>query len=412
MIEEQPKIFKLSNGIRVVYSEVASRVSHLGISILAGSRHENDKEVGLAHYLEHCIFKGTSKRRAFHVLSRLDSVGGELNAYTAKEEMVVYASFTNEHLKRSSELLQDITFNSNFPIKEIEKEKEIVLDEINSYLDSPSDKIFDDFEANLFAGQGLGNNILGTKESVRSFTQDDLKNYITRFFCPTNIVLSYVGNASEKEVEKVLEKDFGKLNLTGESVEPEKFTNYTPFSKRSKEANYQSHIVIGGLAPGYMDDDRRIVTLLLNILGGPALNSKLILSVREKYGYAYNVEANYTPYKEIGFWTVYAGTDPKYTNKTIKLIKRELNWFKKTLLSPTQLKQAKEQFKGHLALAMDSNSGLMLGLGKSLLIFDSIDSLEQIYESIDRITAEEIQLAAQKYFAEDQLSELIFDVKD
>lgn len=413
MIEEiQPEIFKLSNGVRVVYSQVNSRVSHLGISILAGSRYEKQNEVGLAHFLEHCIFKGTKNRRAFHVLSRLDSVGGELNAYTAKEEIVVYASFTNEHLSRSSELLKDITFNSTFPLKEIEKEKEIVLDEINSYLDSPSDKIFDDFEANLFAGQGLGNNILGTEESVRSFTQSDLKNYITRFFCPDNIVISYVGAESQKNLKRTLERDFGKLEMNGTAVEPEKFTSYTPFSKRTKEANYQSHIVIGGLAPGYDDDDRRIVTLLLNILGGPALNSKLILSVREKYGYAYSVEANYTPYKEVGFWTVYAGTDQKYTNKTIKLIKRELHWFRKTLLSPSQMKKAKEQFKGHLALAMDSNSGMMLGLGKSLLIFDTIDSLEEIYASIDRITPEEVQKAAQKYFAEDQLSQLIFDVND
>ncbi|MEY3200159.1 MAG: hypothetical protein RJA13_2117, partial [Bacteroidota bacterium] len=208
MYEIKPEIFSLSNGIRVVYLHTPSQVAHLGITVLAGSRFERKAEDGLAHFLEHCIFKGTSKRKAFHILSRLDSVGGELNAYTAKEEMCVYASFTKEHIRRASELLADITLNSNFPLKEIQKEKEIILDEINSYLDSPSDKIFDDFEEHLFKGHALGNNILGTKERVQGFTRDDLQAYVKRFFTTENMVISFVGEIGRNRLEKILEEDF------------------------------------------------------------------------------------------------------------------------------------------------------------------------------------------------------------
>ena len=192
MYEIQPVLFTLSNGIRVVYLHAPAQVAHLGITVLGGSRFELPNEDGLAHFLEHCIFKGTTKRKAFHILSRLDSVGGELNAYTAKEEICVYASFTKEHIRRASELLADITLNSNFPLKEIIKEKEIIIDEINSYLDSPSDKIFDDFEGYLFQGHALGNNILGTKERVQSFNREHLIDYVKRFFTADNIVISFV----------------------------------------------------------------------------------------------------------------------------------------------------------------------------------------------------------------------------
>ncbi|SFT35971.1 Predicted Zn-dependent peptidase [Lishizhenia tianjinensis] len=409
MIQDEPTIFTLSNGMRVVYLHTDKQVAHLGVTVLGGSRFEDDHEVGLAHFLEHCIFKGTQKRKTYHILSRLDSVGGELNAYTAKEEICIYGSFSFEHLKRTSELLSDITFHSVFPEKEIEKEKEVVLDELNAYMDSPSDKIFDDFENYLFGEHPLGNNILGTEESVRSFHKDDLLRYTEKFFYPDNMVISYVGQSSVKQLEKVLEKDFGHITSKKEKQHPKGFDDYKPFRKVLKEANYQSHILLGGLAPGYNDDERRVMSLLVNMLGGPALNSRLNLSVREKYGYTYNIEANYTPYQEIGFWSIYAGTDPKYMKKTEKLILKELKRFTEVLLTEGQLKKGKEQFKGHLALSMDSNSGMMLGLGKSLLIFDQIDTLDDIYDELDRITAEEIRALAQKFFAADQISTLIFE---
>jgi predicted Zn-dependent peptidase len=410
MYEIKPKIFTLSNGIRVVYLHAPAHVAHLGITVLGGSRYERPGEDGLAHFLEHCIFKGTTKRKAFHVLSRLDSVGGELNAYTAKEEICVYASFTKEHIRRASELLADITLHSNFPLKEIQKEKEIILDEINSYLDSPSDKIFDDFEAHLFKGHALGNNILGTKERVQSFTQENLIDYVGRFFTAENMVISFVGDISIKRLEKILEEDFKACKKGTLLQAVDSFESLQPFRIRSNEANYQVHAIVGGIAPSYKDETRRGMTLLTNILGGPALNSRLTLSIREKYGYSYNVEANYTSYADTGFWSVYLGTDQKYIDKSVALIYKELKLLRTKKMGSLQLNRSKEQLKGHLALGLDSNSGLMLGLGKSLLLFNQIDTIEEIYDGIDRLTASELLEIANTYFNEENCSELIFDL--
>lgn len=407
----EPTIYHLDNGMRVVYLHDPSIVAHLGVTIRAGSRFENEGEEGLAHFLEHCIFKGTKKRRAFHVLSRLDSVGGELNAYTTKEEICVYSSFTIEHLKRASDLLADILFNSTFPEKEIEKEKEVVLDEINSYLDSPSDRIFDDFESYLFPDNPLGNNILGTVASVQSFSREDLERYVKRFFYPENMVISFVGNLKAEAVLKKLNKDFGHFSNQQELIAPIPPAPLQPFDVVRAEANYQSHIMIGGRAPGYNHPNRRVFTLLINILGGPALNSRLGLSIREKYGYTYNIDASYTPFEEVGYWNVYAGTDPKYQKKTIRLIKKEIQRFIDEPLTENQLKKAKQQMKGHFALGMDSNSGVMLNFGKSLLVFNEIDTLAEIYEVIEGITPEEIQSIAKEFLHETNISSLVFSVK-
>lgn len=410
MIELDPEIITLSNGIRLVYMHTTSVVAHMGVTILAGSRYEQDNEEGLAHFLEHCIFKGTNKRRSLHILSRLDSVGGELNAYTTKEEICVYASFTKEHTQRASELLSDIIINSNFPEKEIKKEKEIVLDEINSYLDSPADKIFDDFENYLFSNHPLGANILGSKETVSSFTREDLMRYTERFFFAENIVISYVGDYSIHRLKNILEKDFNPLKRSASPIKPSTFDHYKPFKVRTQEANFQAHAVIGGLAPGYNSEHRRGMTLLTNVLGGPALNSRLILSIREKYGYTYNIEASYAPYADIGYWSIYFGTDQKYLEKTLKQVYKEIRLICSEALNEQQLFKAKKQLKGQLALSLDNNSGLMLGLGKSLLLFNQIDSIQEIYAGIDRLTVEELKAISNIYFDEKNISELIFEV--
>lgn len=411
MIELQPQILTLSNGLRLVYLHAGSPVAHLGITFLAGSRYEQSHEAGLAHFLEHCIFKGTEKRKAFHILSRLDSVGGEINAYTTKEEICVYASFVKNHLNRASELLADIAIHSNFPQKEIEKEKEIVLDEFNSYLDNPGEKIFDDFEALLFPGHALGNNILGTPEAVQGFTREHLKSYVDRFFFAENAVISFVGDVPLAQLVQNLEKHFSGMRKGASVGSPQGFTDYQVFRKRLKEANYQAHAVLGGMAPGYTDESRRGMTLLINVLGGPALNSRLILSVREKYGYSYNIEASYGPYADLGYWSIYFGTDQKYLNKTLKVVYRELKRIRETALTPNQLLQAKEQLKGHIALSLDSNVGLMQGLGKSLLQFNQIDTIQEMYASIDKLTRDELKHIAETWFREDTVSELIFEVR-
>lgn len=411
LLELQPKIVTLSNGLRLVYLHAVAPVAHLGVTILGGSRYELQGEEGLAHFLEHCIFKGTARRKAFHILSRLDSVGGELNAYTTKEEICIYASFVKEHLQRSAELLADIVINSTFPEKDIEKEKEIVLDEFNSYLDNPGEKIFDDFEALMFPDHALGNNILGTRETVQAFTREDLKSYVDRYFFAENTVISFVGDIPLAKLVRTLEKHFQGIAKGKTQHNPEGFNSYVPFKKREKEANYQAHVVMGGMAPGYSDETRRGMTLLVNVLGGPAMNSRLIMSVREKYGYSYNIEASYNPYADLGYWYIYFGTDQRYVDKTMKVVYNELKKLRETELTAKQLHQAKEQLKGHIALSLDSNSGLMQGLGKSLLLFNQIDTIDEIYQSIDKLTSKELQSIANEYFRPEVISELIFDVK-
>jgi predicted Zn-dependent peptidase len=409
--ELHPICFELANGMRAVYLYAPSYVSHIGLTFLAGSRFENENEIGLAHFLEHCLFKGTQKRKPFHILSRLDSVGGELNAFTSKEELCIHASFTNEHTERSIELLADISMNSTFPEKEIEKEKEIILDEINSYLDSPSDKIFDDFDALMFESHPLGNNILGTKESVNSFDSKDLNQYVERLLTAENGVISYVGAIPISKFQKLLERYFGNFRKGEKQQLQNDFSTYKPFNKLVQEANYQAHALLGSIAPCYSNEERKGMNLLINILGGPALNSRLTLSVREKYGYSYNIEANYTPYSDTGFWSVYLGTDQKYLKKSLDLVHKELKKLRDVKLTSLQLHQAKQQLKGHLALSLDSNSGLMIGLGKSLLLFNQIDTLQEIREGIDKVSAEQILEIANNYLAPEFISELIYTAK-
>ena len=408
----QPICEVLSNGTRLVYLKVPSQVAHLGFFFAAGSRHESETQIGLAHFLEHCLFKGTQKRKALHILSRIDAVGGELNAYTAKEEMCLYASFSKEHTQRAIDLLSDISIYSTFPQKEIEKEKEVILDEINSYLDSPSDKIFDDFDAKLFKGHPLGQNILGTKESVSGFTQQDLQDYVRQYFTADNLVVSFVGNVPLPRLKSSLEAALAEMPKTATRPQPQPFKRTASFNEIVKEANYQAHAVMGGLAPSYHNDERVAMSLLINILGGPALNSRLNLSVRERYGYAYSIEANYHTFADTGYWQIYFGSESKNVSKTLSLIDKELDKLQSKPLTNSQLAQAKKQFKGHLALGMDVNSGLMQGLGKSMLAFGQIDTIAEMHQAIDKITVQEIQDLAKQYFSRDQLSSLVFDVAE
>lgn len=405
----QPSIHTLANGVRVVYLHVPNQVAHLGYFFAAGSRFETENQVGLAHFLEHCVFKGTQKRKAIHILSRIDSVGGELNAYTAKEEMCLHASFSKEHTAKAIDLLSDISIHSIFPPKEIEKEKEVILDELNSYMDSPGEKIFDDFEAELFKNHSLGNNILGTKESVESFTRADLESFVGSYFTADNLVISFVGNVSYSRLEKLLLNSLEGIPLTAQRNEVVPFLDYKPFHIRTKEANYQTHGVIGGMAPSYKSESRIPMSLLINLLGGPALNSRLNLTVREKYGLAYTVEASYNTYADTGFWQIYLGSESKNIDKAIELIYKEVKLLETKELTSIQLHRAKEQLKGHLALGMDSNSGLMQGLGKSMLAFNQIDTLQEMHQEIDKITSKQILEMAATFMKRDNCSELIFD---
>lgn len=407
--EIHPVVHTLSNGIRLVYLKRRAFVAHMGVMIHGGSRFELPEEEGLAHFLEHCIFKGTKKRKAFDIFTDLDSVGGELNAYTNKEEICIHASFRKIHFDIASELLGDIVLNASFPEDELIKEKEVVLDEIISYLDTPSERIFDDFESHLFRGNSLGYNTLGTKETVSGFTKEHLSRYMDRYFKAAGMVISFVGDIPFEDVLEQLEKDFGAVNGGPLQEITTPVPQFQPFNIREKKSNYQTHTVLGGLAPSYNDEDRRTMTLLTNVLGGPALNSRLTLLIREQYGYAYNIEAGYSSYSDTGIWSIYMGTDKKYLSRALDLIYKELDIIRDRGLSDLELKQAKEQLKGHVALSLDSNLELMFSLAKSVLIHGKVDSVQDIYDQIDAISQEEILKVANTHFKREQLGELIYE---
>lgn len=399
---------RLSNGLRIIHQEDKnSAVYHVGLFVNAGSRHENESERGIAHFLEHALFKGTKKRKAFHILNRLDVVGGELNAYTTKEETVLYASVLNTHMERAMEIIADITFNSTFPAHELEKEKEVVIDEILSYQDAPSELIFEEFDNLLFEGHSLGNDILGTEDDVRKITREKIQDFVKRHYVPSNMVVSSVGNFSLEQVVKKVRKHFELFE--GEMVkETAVIATSSRFEKAVQKETHQAHVIIGNHACAYAHPDKTALVLLNNYLGGPAMNSRLNMEIREKYGFAYNIDSSYHPYSDAGILSIYFGTDVKNIDKTRSLIYKELKRLCNQPLGTLKLHQAKEQLKGFIALGMESRSGLMLGLGKAYLMSEKVDTVQESFDNIDSITASKIMELANKYLNYQELSELSY----
>ena len=401
-------IINLDNGIRLIHHRVSGAVGHCGLIINTGSSSETADEHGIAHFIEHMLFKGTSHRKAYHILCRLEEVGGELNGYTTKEETAVHASFLNEDYERAIELISDVVFNSEFPSREIVKEKEVILEEINSYKDSPAELIFDEFEEVIFRDQPIGRNILGTPATVRKFSQRKIKTFIKNNYFTDQMVFCSVGNIDEARIKRLFTKHFShvKPRLTLKKS-PEKW-KYEPVTIERKLETWQSHCIIGNIAYRHDDERRFSMTLLNNILGGPGLNSRLNMSLREKKGYAYNIESNYNPYYQTGVFSVYFGTDKQNLEKSIRATIRELEKIKSNRLGSVQLAKAKTQMKGYLARGFEHHESLMLSLGKSLLVFNKVDTLEELSRRIDRITASQIMETANEVFERDKLSTLIY----
>ncbi len=398
----------LANGIRLVHHRLPGVVAHCGLVINTGSRAETPPEHGMVHFIEHMLFKGTDKRKAYYILSRLEDVGGELNAYTTKEETAIHASFMKEDYERAVEIISDIVFNSVLPEKEIEKEKDVVIEEINSYLDNPAELIFDDFEELIFAGQPIGHNILGTSSVVKSFTQKKLQDFISRNYNTDQMVFCSVGNIPDEKAIRLFRKYF-------ESVPSNKRTsgNSLPWSYKvsavtKKMDTFQSHCIIGNVAYNLKDERRMGMFLLNNILGGQGLNSRLNLSLREKNGLAYNVESAYNPYYDTGAFSIYFGTDNHHLERSIRVTLYELNKLRTKSMGSIQLSKAKNQMKGYLARGYENHENLMLSLGKSLLVFDRIESLEEVCRKIDSITASELLATANEIFEPGKLSTLIY----
>ncbi len=398
----------LDNGIRLVHHRIPGMVAHCGIIINTGSRDETEKEHGIAHFIEHMLFKGTGKRKAYHILSRLEDVGGELNAYTTKEETAIHASFLKNDYERTIELISDITFNSVFPEKEIEKEKDVVIEEINSYLDNPSELIFDDFEELIFSGQPIGRNILGSPESVKSYSRKTITDFIQNNYNTHEMVFCSVGNIPDDKILKLFKTYFAGIVTYNNEPRSSRIWTYKPASLIKKKDTFQNHCIIGNLAYDLKDDKRMGMFLLNNILGGQGLNSRLNLSLREKNGLAYNVESSYNPYCDTGIFSIYFGTDARYLNKSISIAMSELNKLRTTKLGTIQLSKARNQIKGYLARGYENHESLMLSLGKSLLVFNKIDTIEDICEKIDSVTASELLETANEIFEPAKLSTLIY----
>jgi predicted Zn-dependent peptidase len=404
-------LFELPNGIRVVHKQVKRPVAHFGFMVSAGARDEQPDETGLAHYIEHILFKGTEKRKAYHILSRMEDVGGELNAYTSKEETVIYSAFLSPDYKRAVELICDIAFHSNFPSKELEKEKEVIIDEINSYKDSPAELIFDDFETMLFPDHPLGKSILGTPESVRSFNQEKVQHFIQREYAANRIVFSSVGNISTEKLKKMLWSfvdDYpASINATPRTVP----AYAAPSAQRLTKNVYQTHAIIGGRAYPAEGEKARTLLLLNNLLGGPGMNSRLNLNIREKYGFTYNIESFYNAYVDSGLFGVYLGTEAGNADRTISLVHKELKKLREQKLGALQLSKAKRQLLGQVAMAQENNGSLMLGYGKSLLSYNRVDTFAEIQKKVEGISAAAIQEVANEIFAPSDLSTLIYEAK-
>jgi predicted Zn-dependent peptidase len=398
----------LDNGIRLVHHRIPGLVGHCGLIINIGSRDEKVTEHGIAHFIEHMLFKGTKKRKAYHILSRLEDVGGELNAYTTKEETAIHASFLKEDYERAIELISDISFNSVFPEKEISKEKDVIIEEINSYLDNPSELIFDDFEELIFANQPIGRNILGTPESVKSFTKSMINEFISNNYDTHEMVFCSVGNISDEKILKLFNSHFANIVTDKRIKHQNKTWVYKPVSVTKNMDTYQNHCIMGNLAYNLKDKRRMGMFLLNNILGGQGLNSRLNLSLREKNGFAYNVESSYNPYYDTGIFSIYFGTDSQYLEKSIAIANAELKKLRTTKLGAIQLSKAKNQIKGYLARGYENHESLMLSLGKSLVIFNKIDSIEDLCSKIDKVTSSELMETANEIFEPSKISTLIY----
>lgn len=399
---------QLTNGLRIVHLPIDSPVSYCGFGINAGARDEAPHEYGLAHFVEHMLFKGTEKRKSWHILNRMENVGGELNAYTTKEETFIYSIFMEEHYGRAFELLSDLVFHSRCPQQEVEKELDVIQDEINSYEDSPSELIYDDFENMLFAGHELGHMILGTEESLLQFTSDTGTSFMQRYYVPENMVFFSMGRTDFKKIIRVVERaltDIQQPLLSSGRKAPEKIQ---AGEKRISKDTHQAHVLIGGRTYSMYDSKRIPLFLLNNLLGGPGMNNRLNVSLREKHGLVYTVESNITSYTDTGLGCIYFGTDPKHLNKALKLVHKELANLRNNKLTTMQLSAAKKQLIGQLGISGDNREGLFLGLGKSFLHYNRYDSLPEVFGKIEKLTAEEILEVANEVFTPENLFSLIY----
>lgn len=401
----------LSNGLRIIHLASASPVVYCGYAICAGTRDELPGEEGLAHFCEHTTFKGTARRRSMQILNCLESVGGDLNAFTNKEDTVFYAAILREHLPRAVDLLSDIVLHSTYPQAELDKEIEVVCDEIECYNDSPSELIYDKFENMIFAGHPLGHNILGTSEKLRSYTPDDTLRFTRKFYRPDNAVFFASGDISFDRLVRLLEKATAGFAPCAPRTEKGRETTvpeYKPCEEVVNRGTHQAHVMIGNRA--YDVHDRRRFTLYLmnNILGGPGMNTRLNIALREKHGLVYTVDSSMVSYSDTGLWCTYFGCDPHDVKKCHRLVAHELDRLASKQLSSTALAAAKRQIKGQIGVACDNRENFALDFGRSYLHHGIEKDVVRLMARVDEVTAEDMQAVAQEIFDKDRLTTLMF----
>lgn len=400
--------YTLKNGLRIVHKPLAGKVSYCGFMVNAGTRDEYAEEFGMAHFVEHMLFKGTEKRRSHHIINRMEGVGGEINAYTNKEETVIYSIFLEEHFSRAFELLTDLTFHSTFPEKEIEKEIDVILDEINSYEDSPSELIFDEFENIIFRNSQLGHNILGEPDLLTKFDTIKARTFVQEHYSPENMVFFSLGNTDMKKIIKLAEKylsEIDSLALNQSRIAPELVERIEEIA--TKETS-QTHALIGGKCYDLHSPKRKALHLLNNILGGPGMNSRLNISLREKRGYVYSVDSNMTCYSDTGIFSIYFGCDKRNAEKCIKLIHTELKNLRDNRLTTSQLAAAKKQLIGQIAISGDSHENLALGLAKSFMHYNHFNNMEETIKKFEQISSSDLLEVANEIFDKENLNSLMY----
>ncbi|MBO5984613.1 MAG: insulinase family protein [Rikenellaceae bacterium] len=389
----------LPNGIKGIHRRTKSSIAHCALVINAGTRDERDGEYGLAHFAEHAFFKGTEHRKAYQVNCRLENRGGELNAYTTKEDTTIHATTLRSDFAKAAELIADVAFHSTFPEHELQREREVIIDEINTYKDSPVDMIFDTFEDMIFEGSELGHNILGTKASLARHNSESIKRFIARTHTTDQMVFSTIGNFSLSKVKSVAEQYFGQHVATKREFSRSKPAMVEPFERVVSKHTHQTHCIIGARAYDIHAERRLPLSLLINILGGPSANSRLNVVLREKNGLSYNTEATYTPYNDSGMVAIYFSSDHHNADHCRELIDAELRSLRSTPLTARRLAMIKRQFLAQMAISMENNEGYMLGAGKSYLVHDEIDTLEEVYRKVTAVKAEQIMEVAEEIFA-------------
>lgn len=403
------QVFTLPNGIRLLHKPTTSLLSHACIIINAGSRDEMTGKDGLAHFIEHLLFKKTEKRSTSQILNRLELVGGDLNAYTTKEYTCIHASFLNPYLERAIELFQDLVFHSVFPEDEMVKEKGVILDEIASYQDQPEEAIQDDFEDILFANHELGRNILGTNDTVNALQRPDILHFLNNNYNTHEIVIGVLGNYDFKKLCKVFTKIYSVIPENRVSLNREPASKYKAIESTVQKSIGQTHTVIGNRAYSIHHEHKTGLLLLNNLLGGAGMSSKLNLQIREKHGIAYTIESNYTAFSDTGIFSVYFGTDEEKSTKALSLVHKELKKLRENKLSGIALHQAKQKFTGLIALGEENRIGLIISMTKSLTDYGKADTLEEIYAKANAVTSDQILEIANEVFDPTKLTTLIFE---